>query len=661
MTRRLALAALLILAAAAPADDRPKAVAVGAKVPAADHLRDVRGGRRPLAAFAGHKAVVLAFLGADCPVSNLYLPGLVELEKQYRAKGVLFLAVYPNEPEDADQIAGHAADRDVPFLVLKDYGQKLADAVGVTRVPTVAVLDGDLALKYRGRVDDQYGVAAKRPKATRADLAEALTEVVAGTPVGTPETAADGCLISRSGKPLERSGVTFAKDVAPLLQKRCEACHRDGQTAPFTLATYDDAVKHAAAIKEVTGQRRMPPWHADSRFGKFTNDRHLSRDEIDLLAAWVDGGKARGDDKDLPKPVRWAKGWVHGEPDQVFTMTEAFEVPATGVLPYKNWIIDTKFTEDKWVTVSEARPGAPEVVHHVVAYIQRDGTNNPIGPDGNLGILVGWAPGDLGLVCPPDTALRIPKGSKLRLEMHYTPNGKKTTDRSSIGIKFAAQPPKYELLMSEFANMGFEVPAGAPHHKAEATFRLRADARLVSVTPHMHWRGKDYKYEVIYPDGKTETLVSVPRWDFNWQNMYRFAEPVRLPKGSRLHAVAHWDNSALNPLNPDPKQVIRFGLQTWDEMMVGFAAYVWERPETAAELAKNPPTLAEQVFDRIDANGDDVIGPDEVPDRFKPLLATAGLPADAKISRDEFLKRAGDLINRFGPKKGPAPKPDEKK
>jgi peroxiredoxin len=658
MTRRLAFVSFLALAATASADDRPKPTAIGDKVTASEQLRDVRGGRRPLTGFAGHKAVVLAFLGADCPVSNLYLPGLVELEKQYRAKDVLFLAIYPNEPEDADQVASHAADRDVPFLVLKDYEQKLADAMGVTRTPAVVVLDGELKLKYRGRVDDQYGVAAKRPKASRADLAEALSELVAGKPVSVPETDADGCPLARNDKPVTRSGITFAKDVAPILQKRCESCHRDGQSAPFTLSSYDDAVKHAAAIKEVTYQRRMPPWHADTRFGHFTNDRHLSKAEIETLAAWVDGGKARGDLTDQAKPIQWTKGWVHGQPDQVFEMTEEFEVPATGVLPYKNWIIDPKFTEDKWVTVAEARPGAPEVVHHVVAYILREGTNNPISPDGNLGILVGWAPGDLGLVCPPDTALRVPKGARLRLEVHYTPNGKVTKDRSSIGVKFADKPPKYELLMNEFANMGFEIPPGAEHHKAEATFRIRADARLVSLTPHMHWRGKDYRYEVIYPDGKKETLLSVPRWDFNWQNQYRFAEPIKLPKGSRLHAVAHWDNSALNPLNPDPKQPIRFGLQTWDEMMVGFAAYVWERPETAAELAKHPPSLAEQVFDRIDANGDDFITPDEVPAQFKPMLAAAGFPADGKVSREEFLKKAGELINRFG-KKGP--KKEEKK
>jgi Redoxin len=658
--RFLGFVAFLCLPMVVLADTPARPVALGEKVPVGQKLRDLRGNLRSLDAFAKNKAIVLVFIGAECPVSNLYLPGIVALEKQYHDKGVQFVAVYPNESEDFDQIAGHAYDREVPFLVVKDFGQKLADAVGVTRVPSAVILDGTLAMRYRGRIDDQYGVATKRLKPTRADLAEALAEIVADKPVSKPETDADGCLLSRSEKKIAKTNVTFAKDIAPILQKRCETCHREGQSAPFTLSSYDDAVKHAAMLQEVTSQRRMPPWQADPRFGKFSDDRHLSREEIATLTAWVDGGKLKGDPKDMPKPIAWSKDWMHGKPDQIFTMTEEFEVPATGVLPYKNWIIETKFTEDKWVKIAEGKPGAPEVVHHVVAYIQKDASSAPVSADGNLGILVGWAPGDLGLVCPPDTALRIPKGFVLRLEMHYTPNGKPTKDRSSVGIQFADKPPKFELMMNEFANMAFEVPPNDQHYKAEASFRLRGDARLVSLTPHMHWRGKDYRYEVIYPDGKKETLLSVPRWDFNWQNSYRFAEPVKLPKGSKLHAVAHWDNSTLNPLNPDATKPVRFGLQTWDEMMVGFAAYVWERPEVAAEIAKNPPSGADQIFDRIDTNGDDVITPEEIPDRFRPMLAAIGVKADGKISREDFVKMAGPFLNGFG-KKGPAPKTEGKK
>jgi hypothetical protein len=295
------------------------------------------------------------------------------------------------------------------------------------------------------------------------------------------------------------------------------------------------------------------------------------------------------------------------------------------------------------------------VIHHIVAYITKDGKR---GPDGGLGILVGWAPGDLGLVCPPDTAMRIPKGCRIRLEMHYTPNGKKVKDRSSVGITFAKEPPKYEIFLTEFANTTIELPPGEPHYKAEATFRPRADARILSLGPHMHWRGKDYRYEVIYPDGKRETILSVPRWDFNWQSVYRFQEPFKVPKGARVHAVAHWDNSANNPLNPDPNKRVKFGLQTWDEMMVGFILYVWERPETAEELAKDPPSPADQFFDRLDVNGDDFITPDEVPERLRPFLLVSGVKLPEKMNREDFRKFYEEMRKRFPPKK-PDPKPGD--
>jgi hypothetical protein len=414
-------------------------------------------------------------------------------------------------------------------------------------------------------------------------------------------------------------------------------------------------------IREVTKERRMPPWHADSRFGHFANERRLSTQEIETLSAWAGGGVARGDEKDMPKPAVWPQGWSHGKPDLVIEMPEAFQVPADGVVPYQNWIIPTNFKEDKWVRIAEARPGAAGVVHHVVVYILKEGQKGPVGRDGSMNILVGWAPGDLGLVCPPDTALRVPKGASLRFEMHYTPNGTAVKDRSSVGITFAEKPPRHEMLIGEFANLAIEVPPYDPHYKAEAAFRLRADARILSFAPHMHWRGKDYLYEVIYPDGKKETLLSVPRWDFNWQSAYRFKEPLKLPKGAKLHSVAHWDNSANNPLNPDPSKSVKFGLQSWEEMMVGFVAYVWERPETAAELAKNPPSAGELFFERLDVNADDFLTPNEIPSRLKPLFDAAGIKND-KMSRAEFIK----LFDTFAPllqpkRKDPVPNKDEPK
>jgi hypothetical protein len=346
-----------------------------------------------------------------------------------------------------------------------------------------------------------------------------------------------------------------------------------------------------------------------------------------------------------------------GKPDMIFTMPEEFEVPADGSLPYQHFVVDTNFTEDRWVQVAEGRPGNPAVVHHIVVYLLGEGQRQPFLQDGTLSVLVGWAPGDLGLVCPPDTALRVPKGAKLRFELHYTPNGKATKDRSSVGITFAKKPPRFELYTNSFANESILVPPFEQHYRDEATWRPRADVRIISFTPHMHWRGKNFSYEVIYPDGKRETLLSVPRWDFNWQNVYQFKEPIKLPKGARVHAVAHWDNSRNNPYNPAPEKSVRFGLQTWDEMMVGWVAYVWERPETAAELAKQPLNQADLWFDRLDRNGDEVITPDEIPAEMKPLLLLGGGKVPEKITREEFRVLFEEMRKRM-PRN---PKPGDKK
>jgi thiol-disulfide isomerase/thioredoxin len=267
----------------ANAADPVKAVKIGDKVPDSNSLRDLRGGPRSLHGFTGYNAIVLVFLSADCPVSNLYVPTLIDLQKRYLDKKVHFVAVYPNEPEDLDQIAMHMSDRDIPFLAVKDFGQRLADSVGITRVPSVAVLDGSFALKYRGRIDDRYGAGTRRQKASRDDLVTAIDEVLTGKKLAIAETDTDGCLLGRDGKPAEKTNVSYAKDVAPILQKRCETCHRDGQNAPFSLSSFDDAFNHAAMLKEVTTQRRMPPWHADPRYGHFANDRRLTKDEIATL------------------------------------------------------------------------------------------------------------------------------------------------------------------------------------------------------------------------------------------------------------------------------------------------------------------------------------------------------------------------------------------
>jgi hypothetical protein len=647
----VSLGVILGLAGETPclrADDKPmSAIAVGDKTPDKNSLRDVRGNRRTLDGFKDHRALVLVFLGADCPISNLYVPSLRSLEKKYRSKDAQFIAIYANEHEDLDRVAMHSYDRDIPSPVLKDFGQRLAGSLGIERVPAVVVLDKDFVLRYRGRIDDRYGVAARRKKATREDLAEAIEDVLAGKQVRVAETEPDGCLLDRTGNTPARKDITYAKHVAPILQRRCQACHRPDQAAPFALLTYEDAVKHARMLKEVTTQRRMPPWHADPRHGQFVNNRRLTTKEIETLASWVDAGTPRGDDKDLPKPLPWVKGWNMGKPDLVLHMPEEFDVPADGTLDYQHFTIDPGFKEDVWVEKAEARPGAASVVHHVVVHILKPGQDQPVDDKGNMNILVGWAPGDLALVCPSDTGLRVPRGSKLLFELHYTPNGTAVKDRSSIGLIFNKKKPKYEMLMNSFMNESIRIPPRDPHYRAEAAIRFRADARILSLVPHMHWRGKDYFYELIYPDGRKRTLLSVPRWDFNWQNSYMFTEPIQVPKGARLHAVAHWDNSRNNPYNPDPNKEVRFGLQTWEEMMVGWCVYTWEQPDTAEKLARETVDPAEELFDRLDRNADNVLTLDEIPTPLKVTLKFQGIKIPERVTYEEFRPVYEEMRKRF--------------
>jgi peroxiredoxin len=564
MFRWLVLALLLV-----PQDDP-----MGRKLEARTNLRDLRGNRRSLADLKGSDAIVLAFLGTDCPLSNLYVPRLLELEAELRARKVRFIAVYPNENESLDAVAIHADERAIPFLVLKDAGQKLAAALGIQRTPEIAVLDRELALRYRGRIDDQYGVAYRKEKAERRDLALAIEAVLSAKPA-TP-TEADGCLIGRRSD--EKADVTFTRDVLPILQKSCQPCHRPGQIGPFPLITYEDAADHAAMIREVVVQKRMPPWHADPRHGKFMNDRSLKPEEIRTLTSWVAAGTPRGDAKDAPPPIAWPKDWRIGTPDVVLSIPKEIDVPAQGVMPYLNFLVPTDFAEDRWVTKAEVRPSDARVVHHVLVYVKLPGKET-YQLDGTTTAFAGWVPGDMPFEHPEDTAVKLPKGAELQFEIHYTPNGLATKDRTSLGLVFAKEPPARESRMNIFAKLGIKIPAGASHHREESFLTFRQDVRILSALPHMHVRGKSWKYEAIYPDGRVETILNVPRWDFNWQSVYRFDPPLALPKGTKIRSTAHWDNSDNNPANPDPSKDVRYGLQTWEEMMNGWVQWVPEKAD----------------------------------------------------------------------------------
>jgi mono/diheme cytochrome c family protein len=377
--------------------------------------------------------------------------------------------------------------------------------------------------------------------------------------------------------------ITYAKQVSRILQDRCQTCHHAGTAAPFSLLTYKDAVHWSGSIREAVSEKRMPPWHADPRYGHFGNDRRLPKEELDTLLAWIDNGMDKGDDKDLPPARTYADGWVIGQPDVVFELPEAQTVPATGVVAYQYFTTPTHFKEDVWVQAAEARPSNRGVVHHIIVWA-RDPKNKDRSGRANNGMndnfIVGTAPGDMPLLLPPGVARKIPAGAELVWQMHYTPNGKEAKDKSQVALIFykGKEPPKAIAQTRGIMNPQFAIPAGDPNYLVESEWVAPRDTLLLSFMPHMHLRGKDFEYRAEYPDGRKEILLSVPHYDFAWQTSYRLAEPVLLPKGTKLHCIAHFDNSSANPANPDPKKEVTWGDQTWEEMMIGWIDCIWKQP-----------------------------------------------------------------------------------
>lgn len=403
---------------------------------------------------------------------------------------------------------------------------------------------------------------------------------------------------------------TFHKDVAPILQRNCQGCHRPGEAAPMSLLTYDQVRPWAKAIKQSVTLRKMPPWFAESGIGKFHNERRLSDRDIATLTAWADSGAPAGDSKDAPKPLVFTDGWEVGKPDVVFEMAKAVEIPAQGTIEYTYMVIPTNFKEDRWIQSAEVRPGNRAVNHHVIAFIRPPGSkwfaqypvNEPFIPKTGGGdgggmneLLVGYAPGLQASILPVGQAKLIQAGSDIVLQLHYTSNGTVSTDRSKIGLIFAKAEPKQRVMTMSAMTARFAIPPGADNHPVESHLTLQHDAQLVSMMPHMHLRGKSFEYRAVYPSGEKELLLRVPKYDFNWQLFYYVAGEKILPKGTRIECTAHYDNSANNPANPDPKAEVRWGDQSWEEMMIGWFDVAFERnldpmrlfsPEKKAEPKK---------------------------------------------------------------------------
>ncbi len=596
---------------------------------------------------------VVCFLGAECPLVRLYGPILDKMADELKSKNVRFIGLNSNSQDSVDDINEYLKEYKVKFPIVKDYENKIADQYGAIRTPELFVIDQNLELKYKGRIDNQYFPGVIRPKARREDLKIALNELLAGKKVSVPETEATGCFIGKIKKTEVTTKITFAKEVSRILNKHCVECHRTAEIAPFSLTDYVEVQGWGETMLETIDDKRMPPWHANPEHGEFLNSRNMPAEDIKMLREWVHGGMPFGEASELPKPPEFTTGWnLPRKPDQVVEMrTRPFTVPSEGTVEYQYFVVDPGFTEDKWITGAEVIPGNRAVVHHCIVFVRP--------PDGaefkGIGWLTGYVPGQKPSLLPPGRARKVLAGSKFVFQMHYTPNGVKQDDITKIGLLFGKQSEiTHEVYTIVAINQEFEIPPHAKNFQVEAKVRrLPEKGELLGIIPHMHVRGKSFRL-FANKDDKQSILLDVPNYDFNWQHIYELKTPIPIESIDNLEFKAWFDNSEDNPFNPDPSQYVTWGDQTWEEMAVAFFAVsvpvqegglsrrkkVKSQEEKDKEQ-KNVEDFVNHFIKKFDKNQDEIVEYNELPLSLRRFgLRKFDTDHDKKLTRTELKNAA---------------------
>lgn len=575
-------------------------------------LLDLTGVAHRLESNSARGAVAFVFLSTECPIANGTIPELNRIAKSAKngSPAAELFGIISDPAISRKAATKHSEEFKLEFPVLFDASGELAAALKPTHTPEAFVFDLAGKLIYRGRINDAYaGLGKQRLKVTSHDLADALDAARSGNPVQAPRTEPVGCLFeaNRSGKSDHSAPVTYTRDIAPLLQAHCVACHRDGEVAPFPLTSYEHASKRAAQLVTVTQSRFMPPWRPEPEFGHFVGERRLTDRELKLFENWATSGTREGDPADLPPPARFTEGWQLGEPDLIVKMPEPFTIPAEGRDVFRNFVIPLPVTKDELVAAVEFRPGNRRVVHHTIYYLDSNGAARKkdeadpgpgyssfggpgIVPTGAIG---GWAPGGNPQRLPDNMGRLLRKGSDLVLQIHYHPTGKEEVDQSTLGIHFVKSSSSRVVAGIMVIDRNLYIPAAEERHPMSGSYTLPADVTMVGITPHMHLLGREMKATATFPDGKVEPLIWVKDWNFNWQDQYHFARPFKLPKGTRLDVQAVYDNSSKNPLNPNsPPKNVKWGEQTNDEMFICFFLVSTDKPQDLIPLVVHNLTSA---------------------------------------------------------------------
>lgn len=549
---------------------------VGLSANAADRISDFslvdqNGKFFQLSRAADNEAIVILSHEDSRDVRRAYgdLEGLME---QFADQPVAFYLMDSTGTSDKVELRDVADDADITLPILIDETQLVAKELGISRATDVVILDPESReLVFRGALNNRWAEGSRARRASEHYAADALSAFLDGGDINAEQLASKGEALEFAAV----QEVSYANEIVPILKERCVTCHMEGGIAPFAMTNHQMVQGWSPMIREVLYTKRMPPGQIGAEYiHDFRDVSHITTEETQKLVSWIDNGAQNNDGADPlaeynPEVVKWA----YGEPDLLYTIP-AQTIPATGVQDYRNIALPLELEEDVWVKAIEFEAGDPTVLHHIIAFAY--------GPDGvnefeilNQGIGLGaYAPGNEVNTYPEDAGFPLKAGGGLMLQLHYTTSGRETVDESEIALYLWDEKPERTVLGGSAAELDINIPPFEARHEMVATAKFRKDSYLTMVGPHMHYRGYDANFKLVYPDGSTEEILNVPNYQFNWQKVYDFEEPKFVPEGTEMVFTGTFDNSEMNPFNPDPSQTLTWGEQTWQEMFFGFYRYV---------------------------------------------------------------------------------------
>ncbi|MCZ6659626.1 MAG: redoxin domain-containing protein [Gammaproteobacteria bacterium] len=618
-------------------------------------LLDHEGDAHELYYHGDASAVVIMVQGNGCPIVRNALTDYKALRDQYQDQGVEFLMLNSNLQDNRASIKKEADEWAIDFPILVDETQLIGESLNLIRTAEVLVIDPKgWQIVYRGPLNDRLDYERQRNEANEHYAAKALDAVLSGEAQAIEVAQRDsiGCLINFPERNQQHAAISYSKTIAPLLQENCVVCHQEGGIGPWAMSDYNMVRGFAPMMREVLRTKRMPPWHADPHIGTFKDDRSLSNEELQTLVHWIEAGAPRGEGPDLLALAdNRAVDWPLGEPDLIINIPAA-EVPATGVVDYTFPVVKNPLDYDVWVVAAALVPGDRNVVHHILVGSTESDDVEDQAERGFDNYLHGYAPGNESAEMPEGTGVFVKAGGNYQFQMHYTPYGKATVDESKLGLYFADTPPANFLRQTVAVNPMIKIPANDPAHQEQAYITFDKDAILYSLVPHSHYRGRSSNFELKYPDGTSEIILSVPNYDFNWQRTYHFVEPLAMPAGTKLIHRTVYDNSVRNPANPDPTREVPWGLQSWDEMLYGAVQYAWVDERSDAPIHDQQLSETYQFIGFMDKDMDGKLVWSELPRDMKKRLVQ-GFKAvdkngDGGLDAEEFL-----AMRRDGEKRKP--------